>query len=134
MDFVTHELLISGQLLALFSYTLGSYRLFKKQFGQLALTCIALGVGLDIVLAFLGASINLGNNPGGMPWHHPLFPIAVVAATLGMFGYIVDLIILAIKRWRERAGWFLSRSQLVIWPSWVIGVTIFILNVFMGWF
>lgn len=134
MDFVTHELLISGQLLAFFSYTLGSYRLFRREFDQLAITCIAVGVGLDIVLAFLGATSDLGNNPEGMPWHHPLFPIAVVAATLGMFGYIVDLIILSIKRWREKAAWFLSRSQIAIWPSWVIGVSIFILNVFAGWF
>ncbi|MBI4490490.1 MAG: hypothetical protein HY694_15510 [Deltaproteobacteria bacterium] len=134
MSFVTHELLITGQIQAFFSYTLGSYRLYKKWFDRFAITCVALGVGLDIVLAFLGATSNLGNNPEGMPWHHPLFPIAVVTATLGMFGYIIDLIILSVKRWRERAGWFLSRSQLVIWPSWVIGVAIFILNVFMGWF
>ncbi|OGP98411.1 MAG: hypothetical protein A2W10_12455 [Deltaproteobacteria bacterium RBG_16_55_12] len=134
MDFVTHELLISGQLLAFFSYTLGSYRLLKRQFDRLCIACIAIGVALDIVLAFLGATSDLGDNPEGMPWHHPLFPIAVVTAILGMFGYIVNLLILSVKRWRQRAEWFLSRSQVVIWPSWVIGVAIFILNVFVGWF
>lgn len=134
MDFVTHELLISGQLLAFFSYSLGSYRLFRVQIDRLATACIALGVALDIVLAFLGATSNLGNNPEGVPWHHPLFPTAVVTATLGMFGYTVNLVILSVKRWREKAAWFLSRSQIVIWPSWVIGVTIFTLNVLVGWF
>lgn len=46
----------------------------------------------------------------------------------------LDLLILLVKRWRERSVWFLSRSQMVIWPSWTVGVTIFILNVFAGWF
>ncbi|MFQ5852289.1 MAG: hypothetical protein ACE5JU_17120 [Candidatus Binatia bacterium] len=134
MGFVTHELLISGQIAAFFSYTLGSYRLFRMRLDRHAVSCVALGVALDVVLAFLGATSNLGDNPEGMPWHHPLFPLAVVLATLGMFGYILNLMLLSVKRWRERAAWFVSRSQIVIWPSWVIGVTIFILNVFVGWF
>jgi hypothetical protein len=99
---------------------LGSYRLLRMRFDHLTTWCIALGVGLDVVSAFLGATSDLGNNPEGMPWHHPLFPIAVVTATLGMFGYIVDLVMPVVKRWREQFRWFLSRSQLVIWPSWVM--------------
>jgi len=134
MPFVTHALLISGQLLAFCAYTAGSYRLLQMRFGRRTVTWLAIGVTLDVVLAVLGATSDLGNNPDGMPWHHPLFPIAVLTATAGMLGYILDLVILLVKRWRERAAWFLSRSQVVIWPSWTVGVTIFIVNVFTGWF
>jgi len=134
MDFVTHELLITGQVFAFFSYTAGSYRLFKERIDRVAIQCIAVGVAFDVALAFLGATSDLGNNPEGMPWHHPLFGIAVFLATLGMAGYILNLILLSVTRWRERAGWFLRRSQVVIWPSWVIGVTIFVVNLFVGFF
>ncbi|ODS33088.1 MAG: hypothetical protein SCARUB_01787 [Candidatus Scalindua rubra] len=134
MNFVTHELLIIGQILACCSYTMGSYRLFGKRFGRFTLGCIMLGVVLDVSLAVFGATSDLGDNPEGMPWRHPLFSIAVVLATLGMLGYMVNLALLSVRRWREKAEWFLSGSQAVIWPSWVAGVTIFILNVFVGWF
>lgn len=134
MDFVTHELLIALQLLAFFSYTTGSYLLIRMRFDRLTVACVAIGVALDVVLTFLGATSDLGNNPDGMPWHHPLFPIAVVTATLGMLGYVVDLVILLVQGWREKAAWFLSRSQIVIWPSWTIGVTVFVVNVFAQWF
>ena len=134
MDFVTHGLLITVQTLAFLSYTAGSYRLFRERIDRVAIQCVAVGVALDVTLAFLGAISNLGNNPEGMSWNHPLFGIAVFLATLGMTGHILNLVLLSVRRWRERSGWFLSRSQVVIWLSWVVGVTIFIVNVFIGWF
>ena len=134
MTWVTHEVLIVGQLLAACAYTVASHRLWRSKFDRPALGALSAGVALDLVLAVLGSTSDLGDNPDGMPWHHPLFCAAVVLATLGMLGYMLDLALMLVAKWRVRTGAFLRYSQLFIWPSWMIGVTLFILNVFVGWF
>jgi len=134
MSWVTHEVLIVGQLLGALAYTGASYRLWRGLFDRPAVGLLGTGVGFDVLLAVLGATSDLGDNPDGMPWHHPLFGLAVVLATLGMLGYMLDLALLAVGRWRVRSGVFLRYSQWVIWPSWMIGVALFILNVYVGWF
>ena len=134
MPWVTHAVLIVGQLLGACAYTVASHRLWRGKFDRLALIALSTGGAFDVLLAVLGTTSGLGANPDGMPWHHPLFCVAVVLATLGMLGYMLDLALMLVAKWRVRTGVFLRYSQLVIWPSWMIGVTLFILNVFLGWF
>ena len=134
MPWVTHELLIVGQLLGACAYTVASYRLWRRKVDRLAVGALSTGVALDVLLAVLGSTSDLGDNPDRMPWRHPLFQAAVVLATLGMLGYMLDLALIIVARRRAKTGAFLRYSQLLIWPSWMIGVTLFILNVFMGWF
>jgi len=131
---VTHEVLIAGQILGACAYTGASYRLWRGVFDRAAMALLAAGVVFDVAMAVLGSTSDLGDNPDGMPWGHPLFWLAVVLATLGMVGYILDLALLAVRRWREWAGRFVQQSQLVIWPAWMAGVALFILNVYLGWF
>lgn len=134
MAWVTHDLLIVGQIAGACAYTGASYRLWRARIDRLALGLLTTGVALDVVLAVLGSTSDLGDNPNGVPWRHPLFALAVVLATLGMLGYMVDLVLMVVRPWRLRAGGFLRYSQLVIWPSWMAGVALFILNVYAGWF
>lgn len=134
MSWVTHEVLIVGQFLAACAYTAASYRLWRADRGRWALGLLAAGMAFDVASAILGATSDLGDNPQGAPWGHPLFSAAVVLATLGMMGYMVDLALITVKRWRTRAAAFLRYSQLVIWPSWMAGVTLFVMNVFFEWF
>ena len=134
MPWVTHEVLIVGQFLGACAYTGASYRLWRARIDRLALILLVMGVAFDLVLAVLGATSDLGNNLDGMPWRHPQFCLAVVLATLGMVGYVFDLALLTVRPWRAKAGAFLRHSQLVIWPAWMVGVTLFILNVYVGWF
>ncbi len=134
MSWVTHELLIAGQSLGGCAYTLASRRLWQLQLDRLTLGLLAMGVSLDVVLAVLGTTSDLGDNPDGVPWSHPLFALAVGLATGGMVGYMVCLVLIAVGPWRARAATFLRYSQLVIWPSWMAGVALFILNVYVEWF
>lgn len=134
MAWVTHELLIVGQTIGACAYTLASFRLWRRTIDRPAVVALSVGVALDLVLAVLGATSELGDNPHGMPWGHPLFAVAVVLATMGMLGYMIVLVLLLVRKWRDYARTFVAYSQLVIWPSWMIGVTLFVLNVFVGWF
>ncbi len=134
MSWVTHELLITGQVLGGCAYTGASWRMWRRVLDRNTWILLAVGVVLDVSMAVLGTTSDLGDNPGGVPWRHPLFRLAVLTATLGMVGYMIDLVILSVPSWRRRAAGFLRFSQVVIWPAWVLGVTLFILNVFVGWF
>ena len=134
VSWVTHETLIVGQLLGACAYTLASHRLWCKKFGRLTVGALSTGVALDVLLAVLGTTSDLGDNPNGTPWRHPLFIVAAVLATLGMLGYMLNLVLMLVRPWRFKTAAFFRYSQLVVWPSWMIGVMLFILNVFGHWF
>ncbi|MFH0798639.1 MAG: hypothetical protein V2A66_00465 [Pseudomonadota bacterium] len=114
----------------LYFYVVASRRFYRRE--EPFLGYLGIAVLLDIATAFL-ASFKLTPTtvlpgPQHVPWGSVLFLGHMVAASLGMFGFIFVFLVLVIKG-RDRPYDKLRKFQYrVLLPAWAIGEVIALTN------
>ncbi len=111
-------------------YVLASRRFYRGQ--KPFMGYLTAGVVLDIVGALL-ASFRLTPTtilPGShvVPWRSPLFLLHITTSTLGMFGFIAVLLVLAIKGSDLPYPRLRKFQYRFLLPAWVIGEVIALSN------
>ena len=140
---VTHTLILVIQVLAFIPYTGAFYRLIKKRFDVPTIIWIWTGLAMDVVMAILGSTSDLGGENHESPFKNPLFIAHMILASIGMFGFLLLVILIKIMHFSSgkkkegsfpRMRRFTYMSSFVIYPCWVIGVCIAIANVLFDFY
>jgi hypothetical protein len=114
----------------LYFYVVATRRFYRRQEPFLARLGIA--VLLDVVTAFT-ASFKLTPTttlpgPHPVPWDSVLFLTHMVAATLGLFGFIGVFLVLVIKGQDRPYDRMRGFSYRILLPAWVLGEVIALTN------
>ena len=132
---MTHTLVLIIQAVAFLPYTTAFLQIVRRRIRRATSVWIALGLACD---AFLGIAASLfsdlGENRDGVDWGSIPFLAHVILASIGMFGFLLLLILLLAFRARPRVETFARFASWVIFPCWVAGVLIASANVFMHFY
>lgn len=115
---------------ALVLYVAASRRFYRDE--EPFLGVLALAVALDIATALL-ASFKLTPTtalagPHRVPWTSVLFVTHMIAATLGMFGFIILLVVLLIRGTGHPYTRLRKFQYRVMLPAWILGTSIALAN------
>ena len=131
MWWLYHLWVIGFQIAALTCYAIGSYRFYKKK--KKFMMFLTLGIVLDIVMA-IGASsgaLPRMQEEQGASWSSPLFIIHVALSGFGLFSFIFLYIYLLVRGTNYEYPRLRKIQYKIFLPSWIIGVSIGLINFFI---
>jgi hypothetical protein len=115
---------------ALVLYVVASRRFYRKRepfLGVLALA-VVLDVGTALLASFKLTPTTTLAGPHRVPWTSVLFITHMTAATLGMFGFIIMLVVLLIRGTGHPYTWLRKFQYRVMLPAWILGTAIALTN------
>lgn len=121
---------IALAIAALVLYVVASRRFYRNEepfLGVLALA-VVLDVGTALLASFKLTPTTALAGPHRSPWTSVLFITHMTAATLGMFGFIIMLVILLIRGTLHPYVWLRKFQYRVMLPAWILGTTIALTN------
>ena len=125
---VEHSWICILSIIALIFYFKGSYKFYKNQSGFFL--WFGLGVFSDILMALVASTkimpVLLPNE--GIPYTSILFMLHITMSTIGMVGYILVFLIIAIRGVNQPYPLLRVISYQILLPTWIVGVAIAIFN------